>query len=96
VEYFALNLATGPVAPYYFGSVSMNNIIDQLQWRGLVHQSTDESLLKAHLQTPRALYAGFDPTANSLHVGSLLPLMVLRRFQQKRRAQSDVQSAAGA
>jgi tyrosyl-tRNA synthetase len=58
------------------------NIIDELKWRGLVHQSTDETALKEHLANPRALYCGFDPTANSLHVGSLLPLMTLRRFQR--------------
>jgi tyrosyl-tRNA synthetase len=58
------------------------NIIDELKWRGLVHQSTDEAALKDHLASPRVLYCGFDPTANSLHVGSLLPLMTLRRFQR--------------
>jgi tyrosyl-tRNA synthetase len=58
------------------------NIIDELKWRGLVHQSTDEAALRLHLQTPRVLYVGFDPTGPSLHVGSLLPLMLLRRFQK--------------
>jgi tyrosyl-tRNA synthetase len=60
----------------------VDNIVDELKWRGLLHQSTDEAELKKHLATPRALYAGFDPTASSLHVGSLLPLMALRRFQK--------------
>jgi tyrosyl-tRNA synthetase len=63
-------------------AMSANNIIDELKWRGLVHQSTHEAALKAHLDAPRALYCGFDPTASSLHVGSLLPLMTLRRFQR--------------
>jgi len=61
----------------------MDDIYAQLQWRGLIHQSTDEANLPAWLQeTSRTLYAGFDPTADSLHVGSLLPLLNLRRFQQ--------------
>jgi tyrosyl-tRNA synthetase len=62
--------------------MSATHIIDELQWRGLVHQSTDEAELKTHLNQPRTLYCGFDPSASSLHVGSLLPLMALRRFQR--------------
>jgi tyrosyl-tRNA synthetase len=58
------------------------NIIDELSWRGLIHQSTDLNELREHLKQPRALYIGFDPTASSLHVGSLMPVMLLRRFQQ--------------
>ncbi|MEM8496362.1 MAG: tyrosine--tRNA ligase, partial [Planctomycetota bacterium] len=53
-----------------------------LQWRGLVHQTTDEDLSAWLDKKPRTVYVGFDPTANSLHVGSLLGLVVLRRFQQ--------------
>jgi tyrosyl-tRNA synthetase len=60
----------------------VDNIVDELKWRGLLHQSTDETELAKHLATSRSLYAGFDPTASSLHVGSLLPLMALRRFQR--------------
>lgn len=59
-----------------------DHILDELKWRGLVHQSTDEALLREHLSSSRALYCGFDPTASSLHVGSLLPVMTLRRFQR--------------
>jgi tyrosyl-tRNA synthetase len=59
-----------------------NRLLADLQWRGLVHQSTDLDHLRAHLSQPRWVYAGFDPTASSLHVGSLLPLMMLRRFQR--------------
>ncbi|MEX0936211.1 MAG: tyrosine--tRNA ligase [Pirellulales bacterium] len=56
---------------------------DDLRWRGLVQQVTDEQFLPGWLATgSRMLYAGFDPTADSLHVGSLLPLMMLRRFQR--------------
>ncbi len=55
----------------------------ELSWRGLLYQSTDElGLAKWLLERPRTVYAGFDPTADSLHVGSLLPLMMLRRFQK--------------
>jgi tyrosyl-tRNA synthetase len=61
----------------------MPDIFADLRWRGLVNQSTDEAQLIAWLNSgSRALYAGFDPTADSLHVGSLLPLLMLRRFQR--------------
>jgi tyrosyl-tRNA synthetase len=57
-------------------------LLDDLRWRGLVHQTTDDAGLSAWLEKqPRTLYAGFDPTADSLHVGHLLPLLMLRRFQ---------------
>ena len=60
-----------------------HDIIAELQWRGLIHQTTDDEGLPAWLQEqPRTVYAGFDPTSNSLHVGNLVPLMLLRRFQQ--------------
>ncbi len=58
------------------------HILDELAWRGLIHQSTDEAALRQHLAKPQVVYAGFDPTATSLHCGSLLPLMSLRRFQK--------------
>ncbi|MGN6134333.1 MAG: tyrosine--tRNA ligase [Aureliella sp.] len=57
-------------------------ILDELKWRGLIHQSTDPQELAELFRNPQAVYAGFDPTATSLHVGSLLPLMMLRRFQR--------------
>lgn len=57
-------------------------ILDELKWRGLVHQSTDEKELAELLSKPQTVYVGFDPTSTSLHVGSLLPLMTLRRFQK--------------
>src|SRR5262245_7485543 len=58
-------------------------LLDDLRWRGLVHQTTDDAGLSTWLDAkPRTVYAGFDPTADSLHVGSLLPLLMLRRFQQ--------------
>ncbi len=57
------------------------NIIEELQWRTLMHQCTDLAAVTKELETSTVLYAGFDPTSDSLHVGSLLPLMMLRRFQ---------------
>jgi tyrosyl-tRNA synthetase len=58
-------------------------IIEELSWRGLLNQSTDEENLPKILnEKSRAVYAGFDPTADSLHVGHLMALMILRRFQQ--------------
>ena len=61
----------------------MTDIFDELQWRGLVAQSTDEAALREALaKGPLTLYCGFDPTAPSLHFGNLVQLVVLRRFQQ--------------
>ncbi|UOY02663.1 tyrosine--tRNA ligase [Blastococcus sp. PRF04-17] len=61
----------------------MNDVIDELHRRGLIAQSTDEAALRAHLaEGPVAYYAGFDPTAPSLHVGHLLQFMVLRALQR--------------
>src|SRR5437867_5849139 len=58
------------------------NIFDELEWRGLLADCTDPTDLQKRLTAgPITLYAGFDPTADSLHVGSLVPLLVLRRFQ---------------
>jgi len=61
----------------------MPDIFADLKWRGLIHQTTDDENLPTWLASgQRTLYAGFDPTATSLHVGHLLPLIYLRRFQQ--------------
>ena len=61
----------------------MPDIFADLQWRGLIHQTTADDHLPTWLESgSRTVYAGFDPTADSLHVGSLLPLMMLRRFQK--------------
>ena len=58
------------------------NIIEDLQWRGLLADCTDLQALTERLSSgPTTLYAGFDPTADSLHVGNLVPLFALRRFQ---------------
>ena len=58
------------------------DILEELQWRGLVADCTDSEELAKRLATgPTTLYCGFDPTADSLHVGNLVPLLGLRRFQ---------------
>jgi tyrosyl-tRNA synthetase len=60
-----------------------SNILDELEWRGLLAQSTDRDALGEHLAAgPATIYSGFDPTAPSLHAGHLIPLLTLRRFQQ--------------
>ena len=59
-----------------------NNMIDELQWRGLINQSTDLEQLREACEQPITLYCGFDPTGPSLHAGHLVPLLMLRRFQQ--------------
>lgn len=59
------------------------SFFSDLRWRGLVHQTTNDEGLGAWLaEQPRTLYAGFDPTADSLHVGHMMGLITLRRFQQ--------------
>lgn len=57
------------------------NIIDDLESRGLISQMTSGDELRTVLGDSRALYCGFDPTAESLHIGNLVPLLALRRFQ---------------
>ncbi|WP_421218627.1 tyrosine--tRNA ligase [Aeromonas jandaei] len=57
------------------------HLLDELTRRGLVAQNSDPAALADHLATPRTVYCGFDPTAGSLHIGHLVPLLMLRRFQ---------------
>ena len=57
-------------------------LIQQLQSRDLVAQISGDQELQSHLDQPRAVYCGFDPTADSLHLGHLVPLLVLKRLQQ--------------
>src|SRR4051794_41632333 len=64
------------------GDFAGDAIVDELAWRGLIAQSTDEAALREDLAAgPLTLYCGFDPTADSLHAGNLLQLTTLRRFQ---------------
>jgi len=61
---------------------STQALFEDLEWRGLIAQTTDrEALLKDLSAKPRSFYIGFDPTAPSLHVGNLVVLLVMRRFQ---------------
>jgi len=61
----------------------MSDIYADLAWRGLIHQTTDDEHLPAWLRDgSRTVYAGFDPTSDSLTVGNLVPLLMLRRFQR--------------
>ena len=60
-----------------------DGIVDELRWRGLIEQATDEARIRERLRegaTP--VYCGFDPSAPSLHVGNLVPLLGLSRFQR--------------
>jgi tyrosyl-tRNA synthetase len=61
---------------------SRTNVLDELRWRGLLAQSTDESALRAALEAgPVTFYCGYDPTAPSLHHGHLVQLIVMRHLQ---------------
>ena len=61
---------------------SGSQLIEQLRKRGLIAQVSGDSELEEHLDQSRTLYCGFDPTADSLHLGHLVPLLVLKRFQE--------------
>lgn len=62
------------------------DLIEELRWRGLLHQCTDEPALRDHLKDPanhpRRIYAGFDPTADSLTIGNLVPIMLLAHVKR--------------
>jgi tyrosyl-tRNA synthetase len=61
----------------------MPDILAELRWRELIHQTTDNAHLQVWLnEKPRTIYVGFDPTSDSMHVGNLVAVMLLRRFQQ--------------
>jgi len=59
----------------------LDDLLSDLAWRGLVHDSTDLTQLRQHLAEPRRVYAGFDPSRDSLTIGNLVPILLLRRFQ---------------
>ncbi|MBB5180591.1 tyrosyl-tRNA synthetase [Planomicrobium koreense] len=60
----------------------VNELLDDLKWRGLIYQQTDEEGLAALLEAQKiSLYCGVDPTADSMHIGHIVPLLTLRRFQ---------------
>ena len=59
----------------------MKNFIDEIRWRGLIHDEMPG--IEDHLSDSiRVSYTGFDPTSNSLHIGSLVPIMLLAHFQR--------------
>ena len=58
------------------------NIIDELEWRGAINQQTDEEGLRDYVENHKiSLYCGVDPTGDSLHIGHLIPFIMLKRFQ---------------
>ena len=58
-------------------------LLEDLQWRGIIYQQTDEEGIKETLEKEKiSLYCGVDPTADSMHIGHLLPYLTLRRFQK--------------
>ncbi|MGE8206304.1 tyrosine--tRNA ligase [Heyndrickxia sp. NPDC080065] len=60
------------------------SLLEDLQWRGIIYQQTDEEGIKEVLDKEKiSLYCGVDPTADSMHIGHLLPFLTLRRFQQE-------------
>src|SRR3989338_10187575 len=71
----------GDWAPGYSSSFTMDNLLSELEWRGLVYDAT-EGLAGVLAKERVTAYIGFDPTASSLHVGSLLPAMALARLQR--------------
>jgi tyrosyl-tRNA synthetase len=67
---------------YYMEGMDMD-LLQDLAWRGIIYQQTDEEGLKNTLSKESiSLYCGVDPTADSMHIGHLLPFLTLRRFQQ--------------
>ncbi len=63
-------------------TITVMNIIDDFAQRNLIASSTDLDRLRAYAESPVSLYCGFDPTGASLHVGHLVPLLGLARFQR--------------
>ncbi len=60
----------------------MANIIDDLNWRGLIKDYSDQEKMKELLSTPQTIYCGFDPSAKSLHLGNFVMISILMRLQQ--------------
>jgi tyrosyl-tRNA synthetase len=76
-------VAVKPVKQTRIPSLPMPDIAAELRWRELIHQTTDNTNIQAWLnEKPRTIYVGFDPTSDSMHVGNLVAVMLLRRFQQ--------------
>lgn len=61
----------------------MEQLLEELKWRGIIYQQTDEEGIRDVLENEKiSLYCGVDPTADSMHIGHLLPFLTLRRFQK--------------
>lgn len=73
--------STSTLIVYQREEAMTQSLIQDLQQRGLIAQTTHLEQLSEQLSTPQVLYCGFDPTAGSLHIGHLVPLMMLKRFQ---------------
>lgn len=58
------------------------NIIDELNWRGLINNYSNEEKLKEMLEKPQTIYCGFDPSASSMHIGNFVMISILMRFQK--------------
>ncbi|GAC1649274.1 MAG: tyrosine--tRNA ligase [Gemmatimonadaceae bacterium] len=74
------NVCDSAQALVYLAAMTMRSVLDELAWRGMVYQQSEG--LAAALASPLTAYAGFDPTASSLHVGNLLPIMALVHLQR--------------
>ena len=60
----------------------MENIIDDLNYRGLIEQYSNEEEVRELLSTPQTVYCGFDPSASSMHLGNFVMISLLMRFQK--------------
>jgi len=58
------------------------SFLDEIQWRGLLHQTTAGDDLRTHLASSRVAYAGFDPTSDSLTIGNFIPIKLLMHWQR--------------
>ena len=61
--------------------MDISDFVEELQWRGMLHDVMPDTQ-KHLLETMRSAYVGFDPTADSLHIGNLVPIMLLSFFQK--------------
>lgn len=64
-----------------YREAGFSSVLEELQWRGLINNTTDLEHLGEQLRAPITFYAGFDPTAPSLHIGNLVTLIVMRHLQ---------------
>ena len=60
----------------------MYNIIDELNWRGLIQEYSNEEKIRELFSTKQTIYCGFDPSASSMHVGNFVMISILMRLQR--------------